>query len=143
METIYRWFTDWYGSNLAEHLSGWDEIAGDYVKANLFNDIGIWTLIIIVAECVWYYYILNHPRANRKWIWMIRLGGVALINFFFAFGKVYHDLRAGNVSSDISNISGFECMGFGVVNFILSIFFFTICSFIIKWRSRNCKYSPL
>jgi hypothetical protein len=39
-------------------------------------------------------------------------------------------------------ITWVNCSGFGVTNIIISIVVFVICSFIIKWRSRNCKYSP-
>ena len=142
METIYRWFSSLFGSNLAEHLSGWNEVTGDYTETNLFFFVGISALIICIAACVTYYYILNHPRWNRGFKWLIFLITVLIINFSFAFGICYSDLIADNISSDISAISVAECLGFGLANIIVSIVAFVFCSLIIKWGSRNCKFSP-
>jgi membrane-associated HD superfamily phosphohydrolase len=142
MEAIYKWFYSLFGSNLAEHLSGWDEVTGGYTKSNLFSIVGVSTLIITVVICITYYYVLNHPRWNRWWKWLIFLIIVAIINFLLAFGIAYSDLLAGNISSDLLPIFTFDCMGFGLANIILSVAFFIIFSFIIKWGSRNCKYSP-
>ena len=142
METIYRWLSSLFGSNLAEHLSGWSEVTGDYTEANLFFIIGMSSLIIAIVACVTYYYILNHPRWNRGFKWLIFLVIVLIVNFLLAFGICYSDLLAGNISSDISAISVAECLGFGLANIIVSIVIFVFCSLIIKWGSRNCKFSP-
>jgi drug/metabolite transporter (DMT)-like permease len=143
MEIIYRWFTNLFGSDLAEHLSGWDDTAGDYTKSNLFSIIGIVALIIAIVLCVAYYYIYNHPRFNRWWSWLIVLLTVVVVNFGIGFAKMLTDLHNDKISPDIApNISNFDCLGFGLANLIVSASFFIICSFIIKWGSRNCKHSP-
>jgi len=142
-ETIYRWFISLYGSNLAEHLSGWDEAMGDYTKSNLFSITGIITLVIVLVMCFTYYYFLNHPRQNRWWKWMLFwLLPTAIVNLFIAFGITFSDVLADNISSDLLPITWVNCLGFGLTNFIISALFFIIISFLIKWGSRNCKHSP-
>jgi len=142
-ETVYRWFISLFGSNLAEHLSGWDETVGDYTKSNLFSVVGIVTLAIVLVACVTYYYVLNHPRQNRWWKWLLFwLLPVAILNFFIAFGITLTDVIADNISSDLLPITWLNCLGFGFTNFIISALLFVINSFFIKWGSQNCKYSP-
>ena len=143
METIYRWFISLYGSNLAEHLSGWDQATVGYTKANIFSLAGIIALIIAITLCVAYYYLINHPRFNRWWNWLTVLIIVAVINFGIGFGLALSDVLNGNISSDLLPITWIDCLGFGFANLIIASLFFIICSFIIKWGSRNAKYSPL
>ena len=143
LETVYRWFISLFGSNLAEHLSGWDETVGDYAKSNLFSVVGIVTLAIVLVACVTYYYVLNHPRQNRWWKWLLFwLLPVAILNFFIAFGITLTDVIADNISSDLLPITWLNCLGLGFTNFIISALLFVINSFLIKWGSQNCKYSP-
>lgn len=142
-ETIYRWFISLFGTNLAEHLSGWDEAAGDYSKTNLFTIIGIITLSVAIVVCVIYYYVLNHPRQNRWWKWLLFwLLPVAVFGFIVAFATTVSDVLSDNVSSNIADIRGLDCLGFGFANLIIASLFFIICSVIIKWWSSNCKNSP-
>ena len=142
METIYKWFGGLFSSDLAEHLSGWDETAGDYVKTNLFSLVGAITLCIAILFCVSYYYIINHPRFNRWWNWLSVLFVLAVLNFGIALWLTISDLSKGNISSDIASVSVVDCISFGFVNLIIGSLFFIICSLIIKWGSRNCKFSP-
>jgi len=46
MGTIYCWFENVFGQDLANHLWGWDMNTGDYTKANQFNSIGLIMLIV-------------------------------------------------------------------------------------------------
>jgi len=143
METLFRKFLGGlFNSNLAEHLSGWDEATGDYTKANIFSLAGIIALIIAITLCVAYYYLINHPRFNRWWNWLTILITVAILNFGIGFGLALSDVLKDNISSDIAAISWIDCLGFGFANLIIASLFFIICSFIIKWGSRNAKYSP-
>jgi drug/metabolite transporter (DMT)-like permease len=141
METIYRWFDGWYNSNLTEHLSGWDEMTGDYTKTNLFSLVGIVALIVAVVLCVAYYYIINHPRFNRVRSWWTILVAVAVLNFGFAFQQTLSDVENDNISSDLQPITWFDCFMFAFTNLIIASLFFLFCSLIIKWGSRNAKYS--
>jgi hypothetical protein len=68
---------------------------------------------------------------------------VAALNFGVGFMLTLSDVTKENISSDIAAISWVDCLGFGFANLIVALLFFTICSFVIKWGSRNCKYSPL
>jgi hypothetical protein len=142
METIYKWFDRLYNSNLAEHLSGWDEATSDYTKTNLFSLLGIVALSVAVVFCTVYYYILNHPRFNRVGSWVTVLIIVAVLNFGFAFQQTLSDVENNNISSDLQPITWIDCFVFAFTNLIIASLFFLICSLFIKWGSRNAKYAP-
>jgi hypothetical protein len=149
-ESIYRWFISWFGSDLAQHLKGWDETAGNYIKPNFFLDFGIITLVVVALSCILYYYIIDHPRQNRRCKWLCWLLSVAGLNLLIAFVISFKDVIAGNISPDIATtISLLHCLGFGLTNFVISALFFLIISFVIKLLSksnilpsRNCEHSP-
>lgn len=161
--TIYSWFENWISMPLSQYLWGMNCEGGDPLT-NHFNWIGMLALGISLAFVIAYYYIpfygLNHPRTNRWWNWLIILAIVGLINFFIAYGwsvnKLLNDeiptcwvhgFDAGefvldNDGNPIELIKEKHCVIFGFVNLIISIAFYTIWSFILKWWSRNCKHSP-
>jgi hypothetical protein len=149
-ENIYRWFISLFGSDLAEHLKGWDETAGNYIKPNFFLYFGIITLAVVALGCILYYYIIDHPRQNRWWIWLYWLLSVAVLNFFIAFCISFKDVIAGNISQNIATtISWFNCLGFSFANCIISALSFFIISVVIQLLSkfnilpsRNCEHSP-
>lgn len=141
--TIYCWFESLFGQNLAEHLWGWDESTGDYIKTNLFNVVGIIAVVIALLMSFGFYRVLNHPRFNRWWSWLIVLGIVGVTNLFIGFYFPFADLVNDNISADITEfISVADCWMFGVANFIVSVSFFFIFSFFLKKWSSNCKRSP-
>lgn len=141
--TIYCWFETLFGENLAEHMWGWDGAVGDYVKTNLFNKVGFIMIIITALICLGYYLVLNHPRFNRWWSWLIVLGIVGFLNLMIGFYFPYRDLVYDNISEDIVDyITVSNCWSFGMANLILSISFFLIFSLIIKGLSSNCKLTP-
>ena len=144
METIYGWLSFLYETDYFPTLAFLQE-------SNLIQIIGISTLIIAIVVCVVYYYALNHTRWNRWWHWLIFLLGVVAISFFLAFGISHSNLLAndsvwGAIYDRSLNITTYTvyyaCLGLGFANAFISIVFFTICSFIIKWGSHNCKHSP-
>jgi hypothetical protein len=100
---------------------------------------------MLVAFC--YYYIINHPKFNRWQHWLTMLAVNFVINFLVSGIWIYkyatnpNDIDILN-AADIT-VTPLECfLGFGLDNGIWSIIFFIITSFIIKWWSSNCKYSP-
>jgi hypothetical protein len=142
-ETIYRWFIPFYGSDLGKHLGGWDVDAGAFTKTDIFTISGIIVLVTTLFTGATYYYIYDHPRLNRRWKWLLFwLMPVTLVNFFAAFSMTYTDVLAENVSRDLLAVYWYSCLGFGFANIIVSATFFIIISSIIKWGSRNSKYSP-
>jgi phosphatidylglycerophosphatase A len=140
-ETIYRWFMRLFGSPLAEKLSGYDSATEEMQGANQFFPIGIITLVITLAVLLFYYYVLNHPRFNRWWSWLISLIFAGLINLAYGIATTAKYASEGNIGdADLVYIS--ESVGFGFANLIVSTLWFIVFSLLFKWWSRNCKYSP-
>jgi hypothetical protein len=139
--TIFGWFQSFFGDDLAEHLWGWD--GADYTHTNLFTVFGIIALITALLFCVAYYYIINHPRFNRWWSWLIMLVVTGLINLLVGLSITISDLNGEKIAEDIASfISGLNCFMFGVADFFVSAMFFILFSFCLKWNSSNCKHSP-
>lgn len=151
---IYCFFEGLFGENLAEHLWGYDCDTQSYVT-NAFNQIGIINLIITLFFAILFYYIINHPRFNRWWSWLIILGIAGIINLFIGYGWTANDYYSGNISDCLMYVRDPEgniisqlifpadCWMFGVTNMIVSFLLFSVISFTIKWWSRNCKHSPI
>lgn len=155
---IYSWFESLFGQSLAEYLWGYNCATQIYDGNNLFNAIGLITLLITLLLVIAYYYLpfkfFNHPRSNRWWNWLIILFVAGLINAVIASSWILSDLFSGAIGDCLmftrdadGNIVSqliFAADGFlfGVSNFIVSSLFFIIISFMIKWWSRNCKHSP-
>lgn len=155
MQSFFQWiyglFNSWYGQGLYKYLAGYNcEQQATITENALFKPIGIWTLIITAFVCIAYYYIINHPRFNRWWSWLIMLGIAGVSNFILAFSWIYLDFNNGDIMDClITSESGSTLIGtsniimFGLVNFVVSAIFYISITFLIKWGSRNCKHSPL
>ena len=156
---IYCWFESLFGQFLGEYLWGYNCQTELYSNKNLFNSIGIITIGISLVFVLAYYYLplilFNHPRSNRWWNWLIILIVAGIANFFVAYGWTINDFLNGNIGdclmysrdSEGNIISELiekkDCWLFGLSNFFISAMFFIAWSIILKWGSRNCKYSPI
>ena len=155
-QIVYGWLQFLYGQPLGNYLAGyhWDGTQWVLANQNLFGTIGLVTLFITALMCVSYYYIINHPRFNRFWSWLILLAANSVINMLLGFLWTNNDLISGKIEPEllyltdpttgiqVQQIFTSNCFGFGMANFFASAIFFIIISFIIKWWSSNCKYSP-
>ncbi len=155
MGTIYCWFKSFFGLDLAEHLWGWDMTTGDYTKANQFNSIGLYMIILTLFLVIFFYYILNHPRFNRWWNWLIVLGVNLFLNFLYAWRITLSDLNTNAISDDLlyvrnpdtgqiisQKIVESNCVYFGITNAIIATIVFILLSFMLRWWSRNCSTCP-
>lgn len=140
-ETSYGWLKGFYGQDMYDFISGYDCSTMLFDQPCYFPQIGMWTLIIAAAFAVVYYFLINHPRFNRWWSWLIMLAVNAIAAFSYGFAFVSR--LVNNVTYDIS------CMqiepyyfNFGLANAIIATMFFFLISLIIKRFSRNCKHSP-
>ncbi|MDR3236316.1 MAG: hypothetical protein LBT48_06270 [Prevotellaceae bacterium] len=151
-ETIYRWFASLFGGDLADFLSGYvcateEESDGGYLGSNQFVTYGFIALGIALAVMLVYYYVINHPRFNRWWSWLLMLLVVGLFNIFIGALMTSGDLAAGNIDDCLINgenggIYDSNCWMFGLANVFVSAIFFVIFSIGLKWWSTNCKRSP-
>lgn len=160
--SIYCWFEFLFGQNLAEHLWGYNCETQSYSNSNSFSGVGLITLAVTLVVVLIYYYVVNHPRFNRWWSWLITLIGTGFFSLFIGYYLVANDFINGYIGDCLmyirdeeGNIISYlirenDCWMFGLANFFVSLGFFIIFSlifnilgrFIPKLASRNCKYSP-
>lgn len=134
-----------YGQDLFYHLKGWDNGMQDFVAANnQFPTIWLVTFFSALLVFVVYYYILNHPRFNKVWHWLIAMAVLAIGIFFWSRGLVLSDI-AGISMHPIDpalNVSADNALMFGVYNAVLSAIIFFFFSIVGRFGSKNCKNSP-
>jgi hypothetical protein len=145
--SIYCWFEDFFGLELADYL--WGQ-SSPLSQTNAYIGIGFTMLGVSLAMVLIYYYVLNHPRLNQWWGWGIFLVVNAVINFIVGWQWVLDDYYDGkmitidpatNLQTPL-NIGESEILCFGVSNMFLSILAFIILSFCFKWWSSNCSRAP-
>lgn len=134
-----------YGQDLFYHLKGWDNGLQDFVADN--NQFpSIWLITFLSALIVFavYYYVLNHPRVNRIWHWLIAMAALMIGIFCYSRGIVVADLNgATNHPVDPSlNVGMNNATMFGFYNAVLSALFFFVMSLIGRFGSKNCKNTP-
>ena len=145
--SIYCWLEDFFGLPLADYLWG---TSSPEQMSNMFIGIGLSMLSISLFTCLCYYYIVNHPRLNNWWGWLIFAVTNALINFIVGWQWVLKDYYNGlMVKIDPATGKTFDLpiypsdmMVFGVTNMINAIIAFVVFSYIVKWWSTNCSRAP-
>lgn len=142
LDWIYSW--KFYGADLFEHLKGWDDEIMDYNAAyyqflSIFLSIALAAVVFFIS----YYYIVNNPRYNRWWNWVIELVSVFIVAGWWAYHVVSIDIQNGGIApSLIDKISYNNAVFFGLYNAILASIIFCILSVFLRHWSKNCKHSP-
>ena len=70
--SIYCWFEDVFGLELANYL--WGNVSPDQ-QANMYVPIGFTMLGATLVVCLLYYYIIDHPRMAKWWGWLVAENG--------------------------------------------------------------------
>lgn len=151
---IYCWFETFFGQYLAEHLWGYNCDTQSYDLSNTFNPIGLVNVGITLLLVIVYYYAINHPRFSKWKSWLLVLCIAAIIQLFIGYSWTANAYLNGEIGDCLMNsrnedgeiinqlISISDCWGFGVANMFISIGFFVLFSFSLKWWSGHAKYSP-
>ncbi len=141
--SIYEMF-NLYGAALEQHLYGLNSTCEGYDPVGPYTTFGLALLISSFLMNVVYYYVINHPRFNRWFHWLIIAVGNSLLNGIFAFYMINNDLSIGNICKDIiDKITVADCFWFAFTNAIWSFIFFTAFSFSMRWWSNNCSTTPI
>jgi len=141
---MYELLISFYGGDLGEHLYGMNLECTDYSSASLYGMIGLLLVVSSLACSFIFYYIINHPRFNRWYHWTIILLVNLGVNFFFGFYFPYLDFINENICLElIQHLSTYNCIGFGIVNAIWSIIWFSFFSMLIRWWSTNASTTPI
>ncbi len=145
--SIYCWLEDFFGLELANYL--WGQASPEQLS-NMFIGIGLSMLCISLAMVVIFYYIVDHPRLNNWWGWLIFWGTNAIINFIVGWQwvlKHYYDglmVRKSPVTGKMEDLPIYpsDILAFGVTNMINAMIAFIIFSYIFKWWSVNAARAP-
>lgn len=152
--TVYNWFSSFFCEKLAEHLWGWGGEA--YTEANLYMLSGLVAIAGSLILCLLFYYVINHPRFNRWWSWLIVLLVNAILQFAWASSRILSDFNNNVIADDLmytrdvetqeitaTLIHSSDCVGFGIAQAIVATIFFIIFSFSLRWWSKNCSTCPI
>ena len=112
----------------------------DLFDSGVYVTIGFLMLAISAAGVLAYYYLINHPRFNRWFYWLIVILVLASINFSIAWAM--SDGIIWELYYKVIPYPSSYFVTFSIINALWSIFFSFVFSMAFKWRSRNCKYSP-
>lgn len=130
-----------YNDDLAMHLYGYDCSTGGFDGKNLYGPIGLIMFFGSILAAVIFYYVINHPRFNKWFHWLLVLGINAVIQFLVAYIWLRDDLKLGKICEELI-VYKEDIAGFSFSNLFLSVFFFTIASLIMRWWSKNCSCTP-
>ena len=146
---LYDLFEAMFGQGLAQYLWYGPHPAN---QINLYWKIGLLSLIISICVAVMFYYVINHPRCNTWWWWSIFLVANSFINFIVGWQWIgSQNIDVQNCMSELNELAGgqysyavspTDYISFGWANFFVSMFFFIVISFMIKYWSRNCSSAP-
>lgn len=148
---IYEFFIEFYNEQLAAHMFGYDCLTEGFANRPLYSTIGLSTIAFSSFSVVLFYLLINHPRFNRWYHWLIVLAINSGISFILGFYRTYIDLDTQSICPDllINPVTGnqqifiSDCIGFGFVNSILALMVFVAFSFAIRNLSRNCSTCPI
>lgn len=120
---------------------------GNFSNDMFNNGFYLPIFIIMVATVVFvnivFYYIVNHPRINRGYHWLLFNIGIGVVNFVVAwvvsYNKMYNFYAMQGMQSpyDWTNY-----LILSLIALLWSFVFYFLFSFIMKWGSRNCKHTP-
>ena len=90
-----------------------------------------------------FYYLLNSPRFNRWWSWLIMLIIVGASAFGWGYQVVNTDIVSQSIApSLIAKIGSLNATMFGLYNMVLAAIIFFVLTLALRHWSKNCKHSP-
>ncbi|HOY30360.1 MAG TPA: hypothetical protein PKW80_00635 [Bacteroidales bacterium] len=119
-----------------------DNFSEDLFDNNLYLPVGLTLFISGLVFMAAYYYLVNHPRFNRWYHWLFYIALVGIINFLVAYFITKNNLTIiyENEGNTLPYYGQFYT--FSLINFIYTLLWCTVVSFIIRWGSRNCSTTP-
>lgn len=139
--SIYCLLEDFFTLDLANYMWGTSSYSGQ----EHFIGIGLIMFGVSLFIMALYYYIVNKPKFNHWYVWLI-FGAIGMIaNFIAGWQWTVADLYAGDMidpNEEPLPISEEACLCFGVANAIFSLLFYFAFSMMFKWWSTNCKQAP-
>jgi hypothetical protein len=100
----------------------------------MYRVIAILTVILTWGIAAIYYYLIDSIRFSRWWHWLIMLTASALLTPTATIAYQNREL-VGDYTLDIYN--------FAVASLAVTIVFFIIASFSMRWWSKQCRHTPI
>lgn len=124
-------------------LANQGNFSNDMYNNGFYSPLLLFMIISVIVISIVYYYVINHPRLNRWWCWLLFNVGTAVLNFVFMWVYAADSMVAYYAMQQMeSPYNWINYFYLSVVSFSWTVVFFFLFSFIIKWGSRNCKHSP-
>lgn len=150
---IYYLFVGLFGQHLSDYLWGYNCTTTAFDAPVVYAPIGLTMTLVTLGLCVVYYFVLNHPRFNKWWHWLLSAACVFVLNLLIGGIWVDNHLQSGRIpdcllytqdgdGGQIQNIFDSNCWMFGLANAIVSFILFFVVSIIVKRWSRNCRHTP-
>jgi hypothetical protein len=133
-QKLYEMFGIAYNQGFSDNL----------YNAGTYAPIGELMFLLALAGMAIYYYAINHPRFNRWYHWLVIVLILCAANFGIAFSQAYSAID--KMFQEQNQAIPYPIMNFvefSFINVFWTLIFCLIISLIIKWGSRNAKYSPL
>ena len=130
-------------SNMYELFVYIQGFSDDLYETGANFPVGVLMILISAAGMALYYYVINHPKFNHWFHWLLVVGLLALINFGIAWamsdGALYDYYQAIN---QVPPYFITDYITYSLVNALWSVIFSFVFSMCMKWKSINCRYSP-
>ncbi|MCL1938391.1 MAG: hypothetical protein FWF52_08370 [Candidatus Azobacteroides sp.] len=131
-------------ANLYELITGQTDLANElYNSEAVYVPVGWCMVLLSLIGMIVYYYLINHPRFNRWYHWLLMVLVVCLINFGIAYFRANDaiDSMYAEQNQD-SPFSAMEFISFSMANALWTFVFSFAFSIGIKWKSRNASRTP-
>jgi hypothetical protein len=104
---------------------------------SIYAQLGLISFISSLFLVLTFYYWIKRPRFSRWYHWSLILGINFIINI--ALGFVIPRNKFISLGLDYEN----EFYFFSLINGIISVLFFVVFSFSLRWWSINAKGTPI
>lgn len=149
IESIYLLLDGLYSSQLRDFLSGYSCQSESFTGANVYNEIGIGTLILLALLLGIYYKVID-PAEDKRTKWMVTMGVSAVLAALGASFWAFHSETKGLIGQCLlkdeqgnSLINFTDYVGLGISNAIIIVVLFILFSILVaRYFSTNNRYTP-
>ena len=148
IESIYLLLDSLYCSQLRDFLSGYNCQTESFTGANVYNELGIGTLIILVLMLGAYYKVID-PSENKRLKWGVTMLVSAVFSALFSSFWAMRAETKGLIGQCLlkddqgnSLISFMDYVGLGISNAIIIAIAFFAVSLVARYLSVNNRCIP-
>ena len=130
-----------YGTGLEMYLYGFECNTGAFTGEALYASMGFYMILCAAISALLFYKIIDHPRFNRWYHWLIMMGINALALFLIPYIRLKDHLDIGRICVDLF-VQNSDIVGFAISNLILGVFLYIVFSLGLRFWSRNASCTP-